>query len=85
MSKPDIYCPACSWRPDNNALWLCTRTGCSTEWNTFWTRGVCPGCAYQWRNTQCLWCGEMSPHESWYHDREPIDGEVVETEKTVEG
>ena len=36
-------------------------------WNTFWTRGVCPGCGHQWRETACLQCRKKSPHESWYH------------------
>jgi hypothetical protein len=40
---------------------------CGTVWNTFWTAGVCPGCNYHWQKTQCLACGEISPHEDWYH------------------
>ena len=67
MERCEIYCPLCEWRPSPGDRWCCTRSGCGTEWNTFWTRGVCPGCAYLWRNTQCYGCWEMSPHESWYH------------------
>jgi hypothetical protein len=36
-------------------------------WNTFWTRGLCPGCAKQWDDTQCLECARHSPHKDWYH------------------
>ena len=67
MSDPHIHCPLCAWVPQADSRWVCTRPGCGTEWNTFWTRGVCPGCGYQWRNTDCLACLEMSPHEAWYH------------------
>ena len=41
--------------------------GCSTSWNTFWTQGLCPGCLHRWTHTQCLACGEISPHREWYH------------------
>jgi hypothetical protein len=84
MSEPEIYCPACAWRPSGEDLWMCTRNDCGTEWNTFWTRGVCPGCSYQWRNTQCLLCEEFSPHESWYHHRDPIDGKASEPAHATE-
>jgi hypothetical protein len=63
---------------------MCTRNDCGTEWNTFWTRGVCPGCAYQWRNTQCLWCDEFSPHETWYHYPDPGEGKISETTHATE-
>ena len=43
---------------------------CGTEWNTFWTGGVCPGCKYRWEKTQCLSCGVISPHKDWYHHPE---------------
>jgi hypothetical protein len=39
-------------------------------WNTFETRGRCPGCRKQWRVTVCLACGVGSPHEDWYHDED---------------
>ena len=83
MSKPEIYCPACRWRPGSEARWQCTMRDCDTVWNTFWTRGVCPGCAYQWRNTQCLVCLEFSPHESWYHFPDDATGDAAERRKTA--
>lgn len=78
MPEAEIYCPLCAWRPVGEDQWVCTRNDCLTSWNTFWTRGVCPGCSYQWRNTQCFSCEEFSPHESWYHYPEPVEGKVSE-------
>ena len=39
--------------------------GCGTTWNTFSTRGRCPGCAHQWRWTSCLRCEGWSLHDDW--------------------
>lgn len=69
-----IRCPACKWRPTAASRWVCfdefceehPMGGCFTDWNTFDTRGVCPGCQHHWKNTTCLWCGVHSPHEEWY-------------------
>jgi hypothetical protein len=46
-----IRCPVCAWRPDASSLWCCACVGtpeppfaaCGTFWNTFDTRGQCPG------------------------------------------
>lgn len=63
---PRIRCPRCGWRPRAQDRWMCH---CHHVWNTFDTGGVCPGCLYQWKITQCLACGQMSPHSDWYaHD-----------------
>jgi predicted amidophosphoribosyltransferase len=40
--------------------------GCGHGWNTFDTRGACPGCSYQWKHTWCLDCGKPSLHDDWY-------------------
>lgn len=69
-----IRCPLCSWQPTPRDLWVCTDcgppeyffAGCGTTWNTFMTRGLCPGCAHQWRYTSCLRCWGLSLHEDWY-------------------
>lgn len=58
-----ICCPKCRWKPRAKCEWSCK---CSHKWNTFETRGLCPGCAYQWELTGCLQCGAMSPHLEWY-------------------
>lgn len=67
-----IRCPLCSWQPKKSSRWCCSdfgsHYGCGTEWNTFDTRGHCPGCNYQWKWTDCLRCFRSSPHEAWYED-----------------
>jgi len=64
--EPEIYCPHCAYRPQSEDRWECS-PGCGTFWNTFWTGAVCPGCGHRWPDTECLVCGEISPHEDWYH------------------
>jgi len=75
--EPDqgrIRCPLCQWRPDSGSSWACGDCahpeyffgGCGAVWNTFDTRGLCPGCGHQWRWTACLSCGGWSLHEDWY-------------------
>jgi hypothetical protein len=69
-----IRCPSCGWQPGESARWFCADTdapeyfspGCGTAWNTFTTRGLCPGCSQQWTWTACLQCGSWSKHEEWY-------------------
>ena len=58
-----IRCPMCGWTPDPGDRWMCS---CGCSWNTFETRGRCPDCGRRWHQTQCLLCGEWSPHEDWY-------------------
>ena len=60
-----IRCPACQWQPQARDLWCCS-PGCGEVWNTFATRGTCPGCAKQWTHTACLRCDVWSLHEEWY-------------------
>jgi hypothetical protein len=64
--EAEIYCPLCAWHPSADDRWQCYPS-CDTVWNTFWTRGLCPGCGHQWHETMCLACLKMSPHEKWYH------------------
>jgi len=78
-SEAKIYCPKCSWRPSATDRWQCYPK-CGTVWNTFWTRGLCPGCGHQWQETQCLRCRKMSPHESWYHYPDGQDESTDEKE-----
>jgi hypothetical protein len=69
-----IRCPLCQWRPESSSRWSCVVwhtpepffEGCGTSWNTFTTRGKCPGCSHQWRWTSCLRCDRWSLHEDWY-------------------
>jgi hypothetical protein len=79
-----IHCPRCAWAPGAHDRWEC-RPGCGTVWNTFETRGRCPGCAKRWLVTTCLACVVTSLHERWYHDeaddawQDAESGELVET------
>jgi hypothetical protein len=76
-----IRCPLCSWHPTASSLWCCDGSeapepfkGCGTLWNTFSTRGVCPGCSHQWQWTSCLRCHQWSPHEKWYERKDAPAG-----------
>jgi hypothetical protein len=69
-----IRCPLCEWVPASSSRWCCDHQhtpeppfpSCGTVWNTFSTRGRCPGCAHQWQWTSCFACGQSSPHDDWY-------------------
>jgi len=69
-----IRCPQCHWHPSASSRWSCISRdapepafpGCGTVWNTFATKGRCPGCQHQWQWTSCLRCAEWSPHVEWY-------------------
>jgi hypothetical protein len=58
-----VRCPKCLFRPPTDLRWGCK---CGNVWNTFGTSGRCPACQFQWEDTQCPRCGEMSPHRAWY-------------------
>jgi hypothetical protein len=73
-----IRCPLCAWRPSPRDLWCCLRLpdspeppfpSCGTMWNTFSTRGKCPGCRHQWKWTTCFQCHQWSLHDDWYEQR----------------
>ena len=69
-----IRFPRCGWHPSASSRWTCNAEqtpepvfhGCGTVWNTFDTRGRCPGCQHHWQWTSCLSCGEWLPHLEWY-------------------
>jgi hypothetical protein len=63
--QPRIRCPKCAWQPKRGDRWMCK---CEHMWNTFDTRGLCPACGHQWRDTACPRCHEWSPHDDWYTD-----------------
>lgn len=73
-----IRCPLCGWRPKASSRWTCICRGtpepyfeaCGTVWNTFDTRGRCPGCSHQWQWTSCLMCEQASLHVDWYEGEE---------------
>jgi hypothetical protein len=59
-----IRCPLCAAVPTPDQRWGCQFCACS--WNTFATRGRCPGCNFRYRATMCLACERMSHHDDWY-------------------
>jgi hypothetical protein len=72
-----IRCPQCGWQPANDSRWSCVWEAgvpepwfpaCGTVWNTFATKGCCPGCRHQWKWTSCLRCEGWSPHDDWYDE-----------------
>ena len=71
---PRVRCPLCYWEPGPFSRWTCVpfdhpeyfKDGCGTNWHTFETGGVCPGCQHKWQYTACLQCVGWSPHEDWY-------------------
>ena len=71
-----VRCPLCKWQPNPSHRWFCAQCespeffadGCGTCWNTFNTRGRCPGCGHQWRWTACLNCEGWSLHSDWYEN-----------------
>ena len=73
-SNGRIRCPHCRWQPERGSRWLCYPAGapefffggCGASWNTFDTRGRCPGCSHQWRFTSCLACSKWALHDDWY-------------------
>lgn len=58
-----IRCPKCAWQPQKHHRWYCH---CGHCWNTFETRGVCPGCHFVWQQTACHRCEQWSAHADWY-------------------
>jgi Uri superfamily endonuclease len=79
IDAPDfnrICCPLCRWQPRASDRWFCAPCehpeyfddGCAACWNTFATRGRCPGCGHQWRWTACLNCAGWSLHADWYEN-----------------
>jgi hypothetical protein len=61
-----IRCPKCNWEPAPADRWSCNPGGCGNIWNTFETRGVCPECSREWKQTACLRCSAWSLHDEWY-------------------
>jgi hypothetical protein len=63
-AEAPIRCPLCAAVPTPEQRWGCQF--CSCSWNTFATRGRCPGCHFLYRATMCLACDRISRHDDWY-------------------
>ncbi len=68
-SKSNICCPECKWIPDGKKNWGCT---CGFVWDTFQTKGKCPQCETQWKDTWCPKCKKTSKHQDWYQPNEKV-------------
>ncbi len=81
MIEEYVRCPKCGWEPDESCIWVCDV--CNTKWNTFETRGQCPGCSKVFIDTACSrkWggCGQMSLNADWYTQRDIIIEDEPET------
>jgi len=68
VNDTNVSCPKCGWEPDEKDIWVCDE--CKTRWNTFQTRGKCPGCGKVFIDTQCSkqkgGCGELSLNAEWF-------------------
>lgn len=62
--RAPVACPQCKAVPDADSRWQCEF--CYCLWNTFDTRGTCPGCSFRFRATSCLVCKTSSRHDDWY-------------------
>jgi hypothetical protein len=60
--KQEHSCPRCGWVPSDADVWSCD---CGQKWNTFSTRGRCPGCGKTWDTTWCLACEKPSDYRDW--------------------
>lgn len=57
--RPGHSCPWCKTPPPLGNFWRCPH--CRTMFDTFETHGVCPQCAAQFPEAQCLHCGRVTP------------------------
>ena len=62
--SPRVMCPCCDAIPDGDARWQCEFCWCA--WNTFDTRGRCPGCDFTFPATFCPSCRRTTRHRDWY-------------------
>ena len=61
--RQGFACPSCRTAPPLGPFWKCG--ACGQSFDTFETRGVCPGCAHEYPVTMCLDCSEQRPMTEW--------------------
>jgi Zn-dependent protease len=67
-------CPTCKTSPPLGPHWRCRN--CGQAFDTFESRAVCPHCAAQYPNTQCLNCGSQHPLSEWANAAMVVPEEV---------
>ncbi len=60
----EAACPACKAHPLDGNFWQCEH--CGTRFDTFASRGVCPGCGAEFPQTRCFDCLHASPMAQWF-------------------
>jgi hypothetical protein len=72
----DCACPRCYQAPPRGRHWVCDE--CETRFDTFETRGKCPGCGAWFLDTACPHCHESNHIDRWFLHR-PDVGRVEPT------
>ena len=68
-------CPGCGEAPPRGAYWQCEH--CVTRFDTFETRGRCPGCGAWYLETACPHCHASNHVDAWYRPAAGEEGKVV--------
>jgi Zn-dependent protease len=68
-ARAGIHCPACHAAPLVGPFWICHH--CRTQFDTFATEGICPGCQQQFSVTNCPQCGASRPMSEWFQPSPP--------------
>jgi Zn-dependent protease len=79
-------CPACEKSPPRGQFWMCEH--CQSKFDTFATRGRCPGCGAWFLETTCPHCHATNHIDGWFKPDvvlEPIILDSPEQGKSPEG
>ena len=60
----ECACPRCLQAPPRGRHWVCNE--CETRFDTFETRGKCPGCGAWFLETACPHCHETNHIDRWF-------------------
>jgi len=71
--RQDCACPHCLRAPPRGRHWLCHE--CQTRFDTFETRGQCPGCGAWYLDTACPHCQHSNHIDRWFLYRPTAEGE----------
>jgi Zn-dependent protease len=71
-------CPGCGKSPPRGEFWQCEH--CVTRFDTFATRGRCPGCGAWYLETACPHCHALHHVDVWYRPEDVRDPIVLSPE-----
>ncbi|MFQ3652376.1 MAG: site-2 protease family protein [Gemmataceae bacterium] len=63
-THPECACPQCLKAPPRGTHWVCHE--CETRFDTFETRGQCPGCGAWYLDTTCPQCHHSHHIDRWF-------------------